>query len=1165
MSARKMLLGAMAAVTITLGPSVSTAGAQGSKVEIVSITPHRMAYVVVFSPDGTRALSGGFDNTMKLWDVASGRLVRTFRGHTNIVRSVAFSPDGSRVLSGSQDNTIKLWDIATGKAVFTLTGHKETVNSVAFSPDGTRIVSGSRSFRGHDNTIRLWDVATGRQLRIFSGQPGEVSSVVFSPDGRTVLSGSGSDPWIRGHRAAMRLWDAATGQLLRTFSGHSNDVHSVAFSPDGSRALSGSWDNTIKLWEVNGGRLVRTFEGHKSPWANSISRVNSVAFSPDGASVASGGIDNTAKLWSVSTGRLLHTFQGHSGSVNSVAFSPDGSKVLSASDDNTLKLWSVVTGQLLRTFGGQSSSVNSVSVSPDGSRFLSGGEDRTVKLWDLTSGRLLQVFSGHEAGVQSVAFSSDGAQVRSGSQDRAIKIWDPASGNLIQSFKDVSYSTSFAFSSHATMAASGGNRTVKLWDLTTGKLTRELIHAQNLPSHCKSWTNCARSIGSVAVSSDGSRMASGGDDSKTKVWDLYTGQLLRTFSLDWGYTNAVAFSPDASRVLTGNLDNGVRLWDVATGRLLRLFDDHLQPIWSVAFSSDGTSALSGSGDNTVKLWDLATGRLVRTFEGHAGSIKSVAFSPDGTRVVTAGDDTTIKVWKRETGELLATFVGAHNREWLVITPEGFFNSSLKAGELLSIVRGLEVYAIDQLFQPLYRPDLVREKLAGDPHGKVKEASVKLDLDKVIASGGAPQITILQPIDGTRIAEDQVTVDVEVAERGGGLGRIEWRVNGVTLGIDERSVSVVAAQLKFQRVLSLDDGENVVEVVAYNTRNLIASEPARIKIRSDFATRLAPRLHVLAVGINDYWDSRLRLSFPTLDAKALGSALQTAGMNLYESVSVTTVLDQEVKRDRLDTIFSEIARNVRPRDVFVFFIAGHGKTVDGRYYFIPQDFRYDGDRSIVEKGISQEQFQAWFAKIPAKKSVLLFDTCESGSLIGERLAIRGLERVASLERLTRAMGRTVLSASTDDAPALEGYEGHGVFTYVLLDAFERADANGNGLIEVTELAGYVDAQVPEISQKAFNFRQVPQMKIIGSNFPLAKTTTVLSTSSSSGAPAIPRKATHVVIQTTEVFTAPQGKASVQKLEPGTLVTLIRTEQGWMLVAKDGNMIGYVAQNRLAAMH
>jgi hypothetical protein len=160
-------------------------------------------------------------------------------------------------------------------------------------------------------------------------------------------------------------------------------------------------------------------------------------------------------------------------------------------------------------------------------------------------------------------------------------------------------------------------------------------------------------------------------------------------------------------------------------------------------------------------------------------------------------------------------------------------------------------------------------------------------------------------------------------------------------------------------------------------------------------------------------------------------------------------------------------------------------------------------------VNQNQFQSWFSRIAARKSILLYDTCESGSLTGERVAQRGIERVAALEKMTRAMGRTVLSASTDDEPALEGYKGHGVFTYALLDAIRRADANGDGLIDMIELAGHIDRQVPELSVQAFKRRQVPQMTLVGSNFPLATRTAVLADSSSAPA-TLPLKPTHVVI-------------------------------------------------------
>ena len=281
---------------------------------------------VAFSPDGRTIASGSDDHTVRLWEAASGRLLRVLAGHGSDVKSVAFSPDGRTIASGSWDDTVRLWEAASGRLLRVLEGHGDPVESVAFSPDGRTIASGS-----DDKTVRLWDAASGRLLRVLEGHRGSVLSVAFSPDGRTLASGSGGDDTVR-------LWEAASGRLLRVLTGHRSWVSSVAFSPDGRTIASGSGDYTVRLWDAASGRLLRVLKGHGG-W------VSSVAFSPDGRTLASGSLDHTVRLWEAASGRLLRVLKGHGRSVRSVAFSPDGRTIASSgSRDGTVRLWEAEGG-----------------------------------------------------------------------------------------------------------------------------------------------------------------------------------------------------------------------------------------------------------------------------------------------------------------------------------------------------------------------------------------------------------------------------------------------------------------------------------------------------------------------------------------------------------------------------------------------------------------------------------------------------------------------------------------------------------------------------------------------------------------------------------------------------------------------------------------------------
>jgi WD40 repeat protein/tetratricopeptide (TPR) repeat protein len=308
------------------------AGRYGKRCELIEGWNHRTLNIcnltkISTTQDGRCALYGndpdpkaGNALSVLLVDQISGQAgyaaerVKTLEGHAHMVRSFAISPDGVWGISGSWDKTLRVWDMATGKCARVLEGHEDPVDSVLISRDGRWALSGS-----YDKTLRLWELATGRCVRVFRGHPKQVCSLAVSPDGRWGLSGS--------FDGTLRLWELSTGKCVRICEGHIRLVSNIAFSPDGRWALSTSYF-TMRQWELATGRCLRILEEHAAP-------ISSIAISPDGRWILATAGSDEMGIWNVDTGECAKRFilRGIGGSFG---ISPDACWALSVHLDNTI-------------------------------------------------------------------------------------------------------------------------------------------------------------------------------------------------------------------------------------------------------------------------------------------------------------------------------------------------------------------------------------------------------------------------------------------------------------------------------------------------------------------------------------------------------------------------------------------------------------------------------------------------------------------------------------------------------------------------------------------------------------------------------------------------------------------------------------------------------------
>ncbi len=1066
------------------------------------------------SPDGKYALSSSRDNTIKLWDRESGVLIRTFSGHTAAVTDLSFAPDGKHALSVGEDHTIRIWDLRTGYDVRRMY-HSEWLITYAacFTPDGMHVLTGmGGSFNTPSGTpnLYLWDLASGTLERTFSERTAAIASIAVSPDGALAATGGWTPLGSWENSNEIKIWDIVNGTWPKSFKGHSDRVYSVAFSPDGKTILSCSADKTIKLWDLASGKEIRTIAGHGD-------RVYSAAFSPDGKTIISSSADKTVRLWDNSTGAEIRRYSGPPEAIKTALFTPDGATVFSGAYGGRLLLWETASGRDLKLSGALARFpvVNSAAISPDGKSMLSGASvayraDNRLQLWSLDFLKLAYTLKGHSEQVSSVAFSPVGGRAASASWDQSVKLWDTTTGSALSTLSGHgSVVTSVCFSpdgARILSGDSGSSGNIRQWDALSGKLL-------------SAFTGHSSGVTALAYSKDGNFFASGSSDKTLSLWKG-PGVRERSVTVDQ-VPNSLAISQNGRSVYYGPYVTADGYWSTDETKWRWLNFPYFIQINSIACDSSSTAKydsgddrlLFGTREGDVILWDCTVAPYkLKVFKGHAGAVYSVAFSSDGAFAISSSADGSVRLWNLKNDEWVAFIANcnADNQQWMVIDNEGYWDSSGRGGELVTVARGLDFWSVDQFAVKNNRPDKILQKIPfADPllieHYK-NQYLKRLKRLGFVDKNGSPDESLI--VADYRVPEARIagaTQQGKYLELLFTLYDADYRVKRYNVFVNDvplfgsygRSVdasTAPGAKLELRERIELTPGANKIEISCMNERG---AESYRALTSASYAppSPAKPDLYYIGFGVSKYKDSKLNLKYADKDAIDLGAVFGKM-KGQFANVYAKVYANEQCTVENMGNA-KALLKNAKPDDTFVLFIAGHGihdTDRDATYYYVTYETNIE---NLAGTAAAFETIEDLLQGVAPRNKLFLMDTCESGEVDEEvqsgyfamasnrgirSRAIgseRGLsvvvknqtgpsaKRVWLLEKdrfiyndLIRRSGAVVFSSCRGGEFSYESEEvGNGFFTYQVINALKGKAASVDGTVGIDSLKEYVTREVP----------------------------------------------------------------------------------------------------------
>lgn len=1086
---------------------------------------------IAFSRDSRLIATAAGDNSVTVWDVMSGRELQRLAGTQGSVMAamgiyfLAFTPDNRLV---TVSDAVRVWDVTTGSTLRTmdlgqeaLSGFNGSDGSMTLSPDGSQLLLLNNT---GDSEVHIADLSSGRVAQRVKIPGDDIQSLQlsFKSDGHLLAAGV--------HNQHFKFFDM-TAKQEKDLGPVTQNFPQVRFSRDGGLlALSDSYN--VKLWETS---TLRELPSLKVPNSGAFLEYGqaTVAFSEDSKRVATGGFDTDTIIWDVETGKRLSNLNGRTNMAYNVAFSADGAELFSGGRTR----WDLRTGRGLRvtpdvqgkTFGiispdgrtvvvmKPNSSVLTVLESPGGkqlqtltpsdavgivtrSRFNADGsilavvygprEDQRptaatgytrnsqVKLWDVKNGRELRSLVPDDVPME-VEFTPDGKQVVTIGSMGQIALWDAQSGNKL---RDLATSPMKAMTMPVykpgqmpqmpNMADIAAMMTNTLGGLAAGTMGRTKT--------------------SLAFSPDGRTLAIGGFEAKTNI-DV-AAMMSGAMSGKKPRKGSVPQDPnDFMKDLKVESVGQVQFWDMTTGAELGAIKGHGRGVNKVTFSRDGKMLASAGTDNTIKIWDVATRAELRTLTGQPASIDSIDFTPDGRLLASAGEDGSTFLWDTKTGEHLLTLISLDDGgEWMVVTPQGLFDGTPVSWNQILWRYNQETFnvaPIEWFFNEFYYPGLLADVFAG------KRPKVAQDVSKKDRRQPVVKLSLINPATDANVATRTIKVNLDVSDAPAGAQDLRLFRNGSLVKVWHGDVLKGQSTVSLEEEITVTAGPNRLLAYAFNRDN-VKSKDAPLVFNGADTLKRKGTAYIIAVGVNEYENSQYNLKYAKADAQSFGEEVRRRQTQLggFERVEVIQLLDQDATKANILTAIKRLAgeagapslkaspldslKRAEPEDTVIIYFAGHGTAQAQRFYLIPHDLGYAGERtklteqglkSILEHSISDVELETAVEDLDAGHLLLIIDACNSGQALETEEKRRGPMNSKGLAQLAYEKGMYILTAAQSFQAALEAAQlGHGYLTYALVEeGLKTAAADTepkDGVVIAREWLDFATERVPQMQEE-----------------------------------------------------------------------------------------------------